>query len=196
MRSAIDKDDIRRRVESGESYRSVARSCGVSLSFIAATVRGDYEQYHGKPRPAPASFAALMARADISDGHGDWRERANCAGTDADVFFPEAGGSLQPALRICAACPVTQECLDFALENDERYGVWGGVGADERRRKLRPKSRFRANDRLPPSTVAEIRQRLACGESQVAVARTYKISAATVSRIARGVHAEGDGAAS
>lgn len=64
---------------------------------------------------------------------GDWRERANCQGTDGDVFFPEKGGSNREAKRICSRCDVRTECLENALATDERYGILGGLSERERR---------------------------------------------------------------
>jgi WhiB family transcriptional regulator, redox-sensing transcriptional regulator len=63
-----------------------------------------------------------------------WYERAACLDTDADCFFPEKGGSTRAAKRICQTCTVQAECLDYALANDERFGIWGGLSERERRR--------------------------------------------------------------
>ena len=68
---------------------------------------------------------------------GDWQDRALCAQTDPEAFFPEKGGSTREAKRICASCEVRAECLEFALQNDERFGIWGGLSERERRRLKR-----------------------------------------------------------
>lgn len=82
--------------------------------------------------------AVAMLEADIElDPDTPWRERALCAQTDPEAFFPENGGSSRAAKRICAACDVRLECLEEALENDERYGVFGGLSQEERRRLKR-----------------------------------------------------------
>jgi WhiB family transcriptional regulator, redox-sensing transcriptional regulator len=65
-----------------------------------------------------------------------WQADALCAETDPEAFFPEKGGSTRDAKRICESCEVRSECLDYALENDERFGIWGGLSERERR-KLR-----------------------------------------------------------
>nr|WP_255426791.1 WhiB family transcriptional regulator [Pseudonocardia sp. C8] len=67
----------------------------------------------------------------------DWQERALCAQTDPEAFFPEKGGSTREAKRICAGCEVRAECLDYALAQDERFGIWGGLSERERRRLRR-----------------------------------------------------------
>ena len=66
-----------------------------------------------------------------------WYDRAACLEVDADTFFPEKGGSSRPAKRVCAACTVRAECLAYALDNDERFGIWGGLSERERRQLKR-----------------------------------------------------------
>ncbi|MDR1295544.1 MAG: WhiB family transcriptional regulator [Bifidobacteriaceae bacterium] len=63
-----------------------------------------------------------------------WQERALCAQTDPEAFFPEKGGSTREAKRICDSCEVRAQCLEYALANDERFGIWGGYSERERRR--------------------------------------------------------------
>lgn len=65
-----------------------------------------------------------------------WQIDALCAQTDPEAFFPEKGGSTREAKRICDGCEVRSECLEYALANDERFGIWGGLSERERR-KLR-----------------------------------------------------------
>lgn len=67
----------------------------------------------------------------------DWQQRALCAQTDPDSFFPEKGGSTESAKRTCLGCDVKVECLAYALENNERFGVWGGLSEAERRQLKR-----------------------------------------------------------
>ena len=57
----------------------------------------------------------------------EWQDQALCAQTDPEAFFPEKGGSTREAKRICKACAVRDECLEYALEHDERFGIWGGL---------------------------------------------------------------------
>jgi WhiB family redox-sensing transcriptional regulator len=66
-----------------------------------------------------------------------WQERALCAQTDPEAFFPEKGGSTREAKRICLGCEVKDACLDYALAHDERFGIWGGLSERERRRLKR-----------------------------------------------------------
>jgi WhiB family transcriptional regulator, redox-sensing transcriptional regulator len=66
-----------------------------------------------------------------------WQENALCAQTDPEAFFPEKGGSTREAKRICLGCDVRDKCLEYALANDERFGIWGGLSERERRRLKR-----------------------------------------------------------
>lgn len=67
-------------------------------------------------------------------GDSDWRLSALCAQTDPEVFYPEKSGSSRAAKRICTGCDVIAECLAYALQNGERFGVWGGLSERERRK--------------------------------------------------------------
>jgi len=69
-----------------------------------------------------------------------WQERALCAETDPEAFFPEKGGSTREAKRVCRSCEVRAECLEYALEHDERFGIWGGMSERERRRLKRDRA--------------------------------------------------------
>jgi WhiB family transcriptional regulator, redox-sensing transcriptional regulator len=66
-----------------------------------------------------------------------WQDRALCAQTDPEAFFPEKGGSTREAKKICLGCEVRHECLEYALAHDERFGIWGGLSERERRRLKR-----------------------------------------------------------
>ena len=66
-----------------------------------------------------------------------WRNRAACRGVDPDVFYPVSDEEAEVARAICAQCPVREACLEYALANRERDGVWGGATERERRRMIR-----------------------------------------------------------
>lgn len=63
-----------------------------------------------------------------------WMDLARCAETDPEAFFPEKGESTRDARKVCQACEVRTECLEYALEHDIRFGVWGGLSERGRRR--------------------------------------------------------------
>lgn len=90
----------------------------------------------------PASMSVLepfvLVQGQIEEDEEEgWQERALCAQTDPEAFFPEKGGSTREAKRICSGCEVKAECLDYALAHDERFGIWGGLSERERRRLRR-----------------------------------------------------------
>lgn len=62
-----------------------------------------------------------------------WQREALCAETDPEAFYPDKGGTTRPAKAMCARCGVQAECLAYALANDERFGIWGGLSERERR---------------------------------------------------------------
>lgn len=65
-----------------------------------------------------------------------WQDKASCRGIDTNVFFQDHAGvsSNYASQRImCAQCPVRLECLDFALDNHIKYGLWGGIAPRNRR---------------------------------------------------------------
>jgi hypothetical protein len=82
------------------------------------------------PEPEPVTLV----------GSDDWKDWAECAGTAPRLFFPERGDSDRDAKRVCARCPVQQQCLQYALDNGIRYGVWGGK-SERQRRALRRQAR-------------------------------------------------------
>ncbi len=101
------------------------------------------ETLEGMPVGAPAEPFVVIEGGVIAGGQDvaeepDWQERALCAQTDPEAFFPEKGGSTREAKRICSGCDVRAECLDYALGHDERFGIWGGLSERERRRLRRP----------------------------------------------------------
>jgi WhiB family redox-sensing transcriptional regulator len=89
----------------------------------------------------PYSATRIFGGHSEPDGPGEmgwrpphWTESALCAEIDPEAFFVEKGGSARPAKRVCGSCEVRAECLACALENDDRFGVWGGLSERERRR--------------------------------------------------------------
>ncbi|MES1975714.1 MAG: WhiB family transcriptional regulator [Pseudomonadota bacterium] len=66
-----------------------------------------------------------------------WRSEAACREMDPVIFFPESRDEVGAAGPICAACPVREECLDYALANRIDEGTWGGVSERGRRRMRR-----------------------------------------------------------
>jgi WhiB family redox-sensing transcriptional regulator len=80
------------------------------------------------PRSNNVSFTSLYSENNIS-----WQNDANCLGVDPDLFFPERGASVKEAKEVCRGCMARLACLEFALVNGEKFGIWGGLSERERR---------------------------------------------------------------
>jgi len=78
-----------------------------------------------------------------------WVDDALCAQTDPEIFHPEKGGSTRQAKAVCAQCFVQAECLDYAMTNDERFGIWGGLSERERR-TLKSTTAHEQRQKKPP----------------------------------------------
>ncbi len=74
----------------------------------------------------------------------NWQNSANCLGVDPDLFFPERGASTKEAKAVCRGCMVREDCLEYALSNGEKFGIWGGLSERERRRIRRQRALARA----------------------------------------------------
>jgi WhiB family redox-sensing transcriptional regulator len=99
---------------------------------------GPFPSDAGTTRPdAGVADVLPMFGTPEDDGIMGWQERALCAQTDPEAFFPEKGGSTREAKKVCTGCDVRSECLEYALANDERFGIWGGLSERERRKLKR-----------------------------------------------------------
>ena len=67
----------------------------------------------------------------------DWRARAACSGYPNTLFFPVSDdaddANVERAMAVCAVCPVIEDCLEYALETNQRAGIWGGTSERERK---------------------------------------------------------------
>ncbi|MFF4007252.1 WhiB family transcriptional regulator [Streptomyces sp. NPDC001717] len=85
-----------------------------------------------------ATATATTSTSASATADTAWYDLALCAQTGPGFFFPEPGSSLRDAKRLCGACEGRVACLEYALANDERFGVWGGLSEAERS-ALRPR---------------------------------------------------------
>jgi len=130
----------------------------------ARTVTGRLPRH--RSLAGPARFAAR------------WRELAACRGTDLEVFFPGRGESAGPARQVCAACPVRQPCLDYAISNRISHGIWGGLTERERRALQSRWVRTSRRDRDRAILAAE-----ATGYTAEAIGRSFGLSRTSVTRV-------------
>lgn len=107
-------------------------------------VRNVGAQYAHRPARQPDSTIPTRPMHLLDVYKPEWVADAACRGA-TEVFFAERGDnkSVYKAKAICAICPVAEECLQYALDHHERFGIWGGLGPKERRALTNP-SRKRA----------------------------------------------------
>lgn len=118
-----------------------------------------------------------------------WVAQALCIETDnPEEFFPEKGGSSRQAKAVCRRCDVREQCLEYALERQERFGIWGGLSERERR-KLGQARRPATQD---PERLAYIRRLRDSGMSNAAIATRLGMSRPNVSRLLRLTSAASD----
>lgn len=91
--------------------------------------RRDVDQWETAYSPA-ADLLDLLERWTP-----EWMRKGACKG-ETEIFFPSRGDTPVPAKVLCGVCPVREECLEFALDNREKFGVWGGM-SERQRRKIR-----------------------------------------------------------
>ena len=83
-------------------------------------------------RRSPLEFSDGAA-GPLPGPDDDWALLAECQYTDPEIFFPEKGGSTREAKSVCRSCVVRSDCLEFALETGQMFGIWGGLSERERR---------------------------------------------------------------
>lgn len=85
--------------------------------------------------------------ADQEDKDRGWMIKASCSDAPANIFFLEnepaaTKAQVAKARALCDVCPVQVRCLEYALNNKEHYGIWGGKSPRERREMLRERRRL------------------------------------------------------
>lgn len=114
-----------------EGFRSIAAYTHVvgCITVLAAIHMGS---------EATARSDSRGHRFDVGDR--SWEIQANCLGVDPDLFFPGRGANTREAKAVCRACVVREDCLEYALVNGEKFGIWGGLSERERRRLRRQRA--------------------------------------------------------
>lgn len=100
--------------------------------------RGSHHMTNNTNGTTPPSIADDMTQP--RELEENWQDDANCLGVDPDLFFPERGASTREAKEVCRGCVVRVQCLEFALQNGEKFGIWGGLSERERRRIRRQRA--------------------------------------------------------
>ena len=94
------------------------------------------------PKQRKSDVSILASSLALGSADYTWRDQAMCRDTDPELFFPigttgQALLQIAKAKSVCCQCPVTVECLEFALETNQDTGIWGGNSEDERRHMRR-----------------------------------------------------------
>ena len=98
--------------------------------FLTAQL-GEGLPLDSKPDDELSAAVLALASEDYS-----WKSAGSCVGSDPNMFFPERGESTEEAKAVCEGCEIRVQCLEFALANGEKYGIWGGM-SERQRRKIR-----------------------------------------------------------
>jgi WhiB family redox-sensing transcriptional regulator len=87
----------------------------------------------------------LMRLVSLEDPENslEWQREALCNQTDTEAFFPEYERDGRMAKEVCKQCPVKQKCFDYAVSNQESFGIWGGVDFTVRRTERERLNDFR-----------------------------------------------------
>lgn len=139
------------------------------VSGVTATIIAD--------RPVSFTLPGLVA-----DTVREGRSACSAPGVDPSWFYPEPGDTETEAYakRICCACPLRAECLEYALEHDEVWGVWGGLAEGERPRPLAYRPRTCRGCGRPAAW-----RRWYCGDACASAARTASRQRAEMRRASR-----------
>ena len=104
------------------------------------------------PQSISLTSAQPTPAVELDGEDKSWQDMANCLGVDPDLFFPERGASTREAKEVCKGCVVRDDCLEYALANGEKFGIWGGMSERERRRIRRQRALARAAAAAPART--------------------------------------------
>ena len=113
---------------------TVNESAGASRTVLQSPARRGVE----KTMTTTTMLTTLTMTTPTTWNEGEWRAHAACSNFDTNLFFPEpeapdALAQIAKAKAVCAACPVRENCLEFAIRTRQLDGVWGGHTPEERR---------------------------------------------------------------
>ena len=134
--------EIAARIRDGETCRDLAREYGIDRQGLANRLRhGGYRFDTGETeRAAQLREMREHLSSRLRTYQLPWMEEALCAQVDGDLFYPEKGQSTAEAKAVCGRCDVRTECLEYSLQNKERFGVFAGVSERERRKLLKERA--------------------------------------------------------
>lgn len=115
----------------------------------------------------------------------DWYADALCPQTDPEIFYPEVGENPRHAKNVCSRCPVQSKCLEMALNQDELYGIWGGLSREERENIRRLRNQATSAKRRKAERNATIVTMARDNVENKVIAEEIGISERTVNRVLR-----------
>lgn len=117
-----------------QTESTTARALAIAASFGIGL---DTSTHVSEPYDIPSGPVKQHKYSDYDpDEPNAWQADSLCAQTDPEAFFPEKGGSTREAKKICGSCEVKNICLQVALQNGERFGIWGGMSEHQRRKLI------------------------------------------------------------
>lgn len=125
--------------EYAESGGGVRQRCNDAYKVLYKAVRQSSEP-QSTHKTESTTFTNTLVEAINTPSIVKLKENGNCKGVDPDLFFPERGQPTAEPRRVCRGCVVRSECLEYALVNGEKFGIWGGLSERERRRLRRQRS--------------------------------------------------------
>ena len=137
-RKTLPAGEMAEMLRDGLTLDELAEALDASPRTITQRLSEGGWGFEGHPNTRAPKVDVLAGLAIAHVPQGDWVLQALCAQVDNEIFFPDKGGSTLEGKRICEQCPVAAECLDYALENNERFGIWGGLSERERRKLSAP----------------------------------------------------------
>lgn len=110
---------------------------------VWGTAAGSAPQYGPLPSPRQHRYAPIPT-PDIEP----WRLDALCSQSDPDRWFPAKGEASKQAQEICRRCPSMAACLEYALDNEIRWGVWGATNQNQREKLIKARKKAALQERL------------------------------------------------
>lgn len=133
-RKTLPAGEMAEMLRDGLTLDELAEALDASPGTITQRLHEAGWSIDGVPIVRAPEVDVLAQLAIATVPQGDWVTEALCAQVDNEIFFPDKGGSVREGKQVCAQCPVAAECLDYALANNERFGIWGGLSERERRK--------------------------------------------------------------
>lgn len=126
------------RVRGGETLDAIAQQYGVTVGRLQErfSLAGFSITGVSINRAKGVDLKNYLATA-LKSWREPWMDGASCASVDPELWFPENGRNPKDARKICARCPVAAQCREYALTNNERFGIWGNTSERDRRKILK-----------------------------------------------------------